>query len=172
MANNEGRINGALERIARGYTRAKADWKADRRNLFKDCLLYTSMEICAPSRAHRAFASLCCEKTAVLHAPNRAQRLSRTHRPCCATGWPASPDRRVRRTSRATCASTRDRPWGFARRAAHRAFTFLCCEKTAVLHAPNRAHRGFRARTGRANNPVDSTAIGVAFCARASRRCV
>ena len=36
MANNEGRINGALERIARGYTRAKADWKADRRNLFKD----------------------------------------------------------------------------------------------------------------------------------------
>lgn len=52
---------------------------------------------------------------------------------------------------------------------AHRAFASLCCEKTAVLHAPNRAHRGFRARTGRANNPVDSTAIGAAFCARASR---
>lgn len=36
MAENESRINGALERIARGYARAKADWKADRRNPFKD----------------------------------------------------------------------------------------------------------------------------------------
>ena len=36
MASNDNRINGALERIARGYARAKADWKADRRNLFKD----------------------------------------------------------------------------------------------------------------------------------------
>ena len=36
MADNEMRIDGALEEIARGYTAAKRDWKADRRNLFKD----------------------------------------------------------------------------------------------------------------------------------------
>ena len=29
-------INGILERIAQGYASAKAEWQADRRNLFKD----------------------------------------------------------------------------------------------------------------------------------------
>lgn len=37
MENNvEVMINSALEKIAQGYARAKADWKADRRNPFKD----------------------------------------------------------------------------------------------------------------------------------------
>jgi len=29
-------INGILEKIAQGYAAAKADWQADRKNLFKD----------------------------------------------------------------------------------------------------------------------------------------
>ena len=37
MENNlENMLNGILEKIARGYSNAMRDWKADRRNLFKD----------------------------------------------------------------------------------------------------------------------------------------
>ena len=108
------------------------------------------MEIRVPSRALRAFTSLCCEKTAVLHAPNRAQRLSRPHRPCCATGWPASPDCRARRTLRATCASTRDRPWRFVCRAARSGLSHLYAAKKLQFSTRRTVRRGFRARTGRA----------------------
>ncbi len=151
------------------------------------------MGICAPSRALRAFTSLCGEKNYVLHAPNRAQNLSRPHRPCCATGWPASPDRRARRTSRATCASAQDRPWRFVRRAARTGLSHLYVAKKPqfstrrtvrrgfraragrarrrVPPQPAEVRRGFRARAGCADNPStgDSTASGAGFCTRASR---
>ena len=128
-------------------------------------------DLCAEPCAQQLSHLYAAKKTTVLHAPNRAQRLSRPHRPCCATGWPASPDRRARRTSRATCASAQDRPWRFVRRAARTGLSHLYAAKKLQFSTRRTVRRGFRARAGCADNPSagDSTASGAGFCTRASR---
>ena len=46
MDNNfENIVNAMLEKVARGYANAKADWKADKRNPFKDGKLLGYFEV-------------------------------------------------------------------------------------------------------------------------------
>ena len=52
--NYETMINGMLEKLARGYNIAKAEWKADRRNPFKDGKLLGYFEVL------KQFSAACC----------------------------------------------------------------------------------------------------------------